>query len=88
MSKQRKVPLRKCVATQEMFPKQALIRIVKTKEGQIFVDPTGKKNGRGAYISKSIDAIHKAEKTHALDKHLETQIPQEIYEELKQLIEG
>lgn len=86
MVKQKKVPLRKCVVTQEMMPKQSLIRVVKTKEGEVFVDPTGKKNGRGAYVSKKLEVIDQAEKHHALQKHLEIEIPSEIYQELKDLI--
>lgn len=50
----KKVPLRKCVATGEQLPKKELIRIVKNKEGEVSVDPTGKKNGRGAYLKRSL----------------------------------
>lgn len=56
----KKVPLRKCVATGEQLPKKELIRIVKNKEGEVSVDPTGKKNGRGAYLKRSLDAIELA----------------------------
>ena len=58
----KKVPLRKCVATGEQLPKKELIRIVKNKEGEVSVDPTGKKNGRGAYLKRSLDAIELAKK--------------------------
>ncbi|MFC4404539.1 RNase P modulator RnpM [Gracilibacillus xinjiangensis] len=88
MSKQRKIPLRKCVVTQEMLPKKSLIRVVKTKEGEVFVDPTGKKNGRGAYLSKDVDVIKKAEKTKTLDRQLDIAIPDEIYQQLIMEIEG
>ncbi|MDX8046978.1 YlxR family protein [Gracilibacillus sp. S3-1-1] len=88
MAKKRKVPLRKCVVTQEMLPKGSLIRVVKTKEGEVFVDPTGKKNGRGAYVSKDVKVIDLAEQNAALEKHLEIKIPQEIYAELRTQIEG
>ncbi|WP_018932632.1 RNase P modulator RnpM [Gracilibacillus lacisalsi] len=88
MAKKRKVPLRKCVVTQEMMPKGSLIRVVKTKEGEVFVDPTGKRNGRGAYVSKDLQVIDKAEKNGALEKQLEIKIPQEIYDELRKQIEG
>ncbi|QGH34574.1 DUF448 domain-containing protein [Gracilibacillus salitolerans] len=88
MTKKRKVPLRKCVVTQEMLPKGSLIRVVKTKEGGVFVDPTGKKNGRGAYVSKDLQVISQAEKNGALEKQLEIKIPQEIYDELRTQIEG
>ena len=88
MTKKRKVPLRKCVVTHEMFPKKDLIRVVKTKEAEVFVDPTGKKNGRGAYVSKRLDTINKAEQNNSLAKHLEIEIPAEIYEQLRQEVEG
>lgn len=79
----KKVPLRKCVATGEQLPKKELIRIVKNKEGEVSVDPTGKKNGRGAYLKRSLDAIELAEKKKILNRVLDTEIPEEIYEELK-----
>ena len=79
----KKVPLRKCVATGEQLPKKELIRIVKNKEGEVSVDPTGKKNGRGAYLKRSLDAIELAKKIKILNRVLDTEIPEEIYEELK-----
>ena len=85
--KTRKIPLRTCVITKEQLPKQELLRIVRTKEGEVLVDETGKANGRGAYIKKDLEVLEKAKKTKALDKHLETTISEEIYEELKNIIE-
>lgn len=79
----RKIPLRKCVATQEQLPKKELIRIVRNKEGQVFVDPTGKMNGRGAYLKKSLEAIEIAQKKGVLKKALNAEIPDSIFEELK-----
>lgn len=79
----KKVPLRKCVATGEQLPKKELIRIVKNKEGEVSVDPTGKKNGRGAYLKRSLDTIELAKKKKILNRVLDTEIPEEIYEELK-----
>ena len=79
---QKKIPLRKCVATGEMLPKKEMIRVVRSKEGELFVDLTGKKSGRGAYVSKSEDAIDLARKKKVLDKQLEVKVPDEIYEEL------
>ena len=79
----RKIPIRKCVVTQERFPKKELIRVVRTPEGEIVVDPTGKKNGHGAYVSRSKQTIEKARKNHALDRALETTIPQEIFDQLE-----
>lgn len=86
--KNKKVPLRKCIVTQEMKPKQALIRIVHNKDGEVFVDPTGKKNGRGAYISNSLEVVEKAEKSNILDRHLQTKVDKSVYQQLKQVIEG
>ena len=86
--KTRKTPLRKCVATNEMKPKQDLIRIVRNKEGDVFVDPTGKQNGRGAYISLDQSAIDKAEKSQVLTKHLNAEIPASVYTELRELAKG
>ena len=82
----KKVPLRKCVATGEQLPKKELIRVVKNKEGQVFVDPTGKMNGRGAYLKKSLGAIEIAQKKAILKRSLEIDIPNEIYEELKSYV--
>lgn len=79
---QKKIPLRKCVATGEMHPKKEMIRVVRSKEGEVSVDLTGKKSGRGAYVSKSEDVIATARKKKVLDKLLEVKIPEEIYDEL------
>ena len=84
--KTRKIPMRKCVVTNERLPKKALIRIVKNKENEVFVDPTGKKNGRGAYIKLAKDVIDKAKKSKVLNKHLETEIPDNVYEDLYSLL--
>ena len=86
--KQRKVPLRKCVITNEKLPKQELIRVVKNKEGLISVDLSGKLNGRGAYLKRDKAVILKAQKTKKLDRHLETTIPEAIYTELLNLFEN
>jgi uncharacterized protein len=86
MSTNKKIPLRKCVATGEMLPKKAMIRVVRSKEGEVSVDPTGKKSGRGAYVSKSEEAVELARKKNILERQLEAKIPDEIYEELITLI--
>ncbi len=78
----KKIPMRKCVATNEQLPKCDLIRVVRSKEGELFVDATGKKNGRGAYLKRSKEAIELAKKKGALKRALEVDIPDEIYEEL------
>ncbi|MHA6251258.1 RNase P modulator RnpM [Oceanobacillus sp. CAU 1775] len=83
MAINRKVPERKCVITGEMKPKKELIRIVRNKEGEVFVDATGKKNGRGAYLTRSIEVVDQAEETQILNKQLNTIIDASIYEELR-----
>jgi len=82
----KKVPLRKCVATGEMLPKKEMIRVVRSKEGEVSVDVSGKKPGRGAYVSKSEQAIDLARKKNVLGHQLDVKIPEEIYEELILLI--
>ena len=79
----RKVPLRKCVATGEQVPKKELIRIVRNKEGEVFVDVTGRMNGRGAYLKKSKEALIIAKKRNVLGRSLDVTIPEEIYRELE-----
>jgi predicted RNA-binding protein YlxR (DUF448 family) len=70
------------VATGEQLPKKELIRVVKNKEGEVFVDPTGKKNGRGAYLKRSRSAVELAKKKNVLKRVLDIDIPDSIYEEL------
>lgn len=86
MAIQKKVPLRKCVATGEMLPKKSMIRVVRSKEGEVSVDVTGKKSGRGAYVSKSEQAVEIARKKNVLGHQLEAQVPEEVYEELLRVI--
>lgn len=87
MATQKKIPLRKCVATGEMKPKKEMIRIVRSKDGEVSIDPKGKKSGRGAYLSKDKDAILQAKKKNILANHLETSIDESIYDELLRFIE-
>ena len=82
----KKVPMRSCVVTLEKCEKKDLIRVVRTNESEVLVDLTGKMNGRGAYIKKDIDVLKKAQKSKALDKHLEVEVPLSIYEELENII--
>lgn len=84
--KVRKIPLRSCVVTREKLPKMQLVRVVKDNEGHVTVDLTGKANGRGAYLKKDLEVFEKAKKTKALNHHLETEIPDQIFEELKSLL--
>ena len=85
--KVKKVPLRTCVITKESLPKQELLRIVRTPEMEVKVDETGKLNGRGAYIKKSLEVLEKAKKSKLLEKRLECSIDESIYEEIKNIIE-
>ena len=85
--KTRKIPLRTCVITHESLPKSELLRIVRTKEGYVEVDETGKLNGRGAYIKKDISVLEKAIKSNILEKRLECTIDDSVYEEIKKIIE-
>ncbi len=86
--KKHKIPLRKCIVTNEKLPKKELIRVVKNKEGIVTVDLSGKSNGRGAYLKRSEAVILKAQKTKKLDRHLEVTIPESIYKELLSLFEN
>ncbi|MBR4672495.1 MAG: YlxR family protein [Bacilli bacterium] len=82
MLKEKKIPLRSCVITREKFPKKELLRVVRTPEGEVKLDLTGKMNGHGAYIKKDKDVIEKAMKNKALDKYLETTISEDVYQEM------
>lgn len=84
----KKIPMRMCTACREMKPKRELVRIVKTPEGEIRLDLTGKLNGRGAYICKSVDCLKKAEKTGALSRAFSCQVSPEIYQQLAQELES
>ncbi len=82
----KKIPMRRCLATNQSFPKKELLRIVRTPEGEVKVDLTGKLNGKGAYISRSMEALELARKKKVLAKALETEIPDSVYEEIEQVI--
>lgn len=84
--KAKKIPMRTCVVTKEKREKKDLLRIVRTPEGEVIIDLTGKSNGRGAYITKSIEVLEKAKKTKALDKNLEVEIPSSIYQKIENII--
>ena len=79
--------MRKCVATGEMKPKKELVRIVRSKEGDVSIDLTGKKSGRGAYLSMDKEAVLLAKKKNTLSNLLGVSINDSIYEELLELIE-
>ncbi len=82
----KKIPKRTCIGCNETKEKKELIRIVKNKEGAIFVDKTGKANGRGAYLCDNQECLEKAIKTKRLERTFEMAIDPKIYEELKQVL--
>jgi uncharacterized protein len=84
--KVKKIPQRMCTGCMEMKPKKELIRVVRSKEGEVSIDLIGKKPGRGAYICKAQECLAKAFKTKRLEKNLETHISEEIYSRLKEEI--
>ena len=83
---EKKVPLRKCLGCDEMIGKKGLLRIVRNKEGEISLDLTGKKSGRGAYICKDAECFALAKKKRSLERALKCRIPDEVYEQLEQEI--
>lgn len=88
MQKPRKIPQRQCVGCREMKEKKALLRIVRTPEGQILLDGTGKKSGRGAYVCPDPACLKKARKNRSLERAFDTAIPPEVYDALEAQMEG
>ena len=87
MEKIKKAPMRKCLGCMESFPKKDLIRVVRTPEGEITLDFIGKKSGRGAYICYDVKCLKKARKSKRIDKSLDTEIPEEIYDKMESELE-
>lgn len=87
MVKQRKIPQRKCVITNELKPKKDMIRIVCNKEKEVSIDPTGKKNGRGAYVTIDKTIIEQAAERKVLNKVFGMNVEPAVYEELLSLVE-
>lgn len=84
--RERKIPMRKCTGCGEMKPKIELIRVVKSPEGDVSLDLTGKKSGRGAYVCRSSECFDKARKAKRFEKAFETSIPESVYDDMaKQL---
>ena len=81
---QKKLPTRKCTGCGEHFPKNTLIRVLRTPEGEITLDLKGKMSGRGAYVCKSVACFKKARKARRIEQALECSIPEEIYERMEQ----
>lgn len=86
MNKVKKVPMRTCVVTKEVLPKKELVRVTATKEGVVSVDTTGKAHGRGAYVKLDKEVILKAQKHKILDRKLEVEVPDEVYQTLLGLL--
>ena len=84
---QKKIPQRQCMGCRERMDKKDLIRVVRTPEGNVQLDFSGKCNGRGAYICPKAECLKKAQKAKALDRSLDVTIPQEVYERLEKEIE-
>lgn len=82
----KKKPMRSCIVTMEKLEKSNLIRIVKNKNNEIFIDLTGKANGRGVYLKKDLSVINTCIKNKILDKKLEVEIPESIYKELVDMV--
>ena len=84
----RKVPMRQCVGCHNMVSKREMIRVIKTSDGEILLDATGKKNGRGAYICNSKECLEKAIKSKSLERSLKAKSPSEIYDSLKEELDN
>lgn len=84
----KKLPLRMCVGCGEMKPKKALVRIVKNKEDEIFVDLTGKAGGRGAYVCRDAGCLAKAQKSRRLERAFSGKIPDDVYLRLEEELKG
>lgn len=83
----RKIPMRTCVVTREKLPKNELIRIVRTPEGTVIIDNTGKANGRGAYLKKEKEVFLKAKKNKILNRMLEVEVPDKVFDDLNDLLD-
>ena len=86
--KQKKIPLRQCLGCNEHKPKKELLRVVKTPEGEIALDFTGKKSGRGAYICRDVKCLKRARKSGRIDRSLGVSIPEEVYNGMESELEN
>lgn len=87
MSTARKIPLRQCIGCGESKNKKEMIRVLKTPEGEFTIDATGRKNGRGAYLCRSMECFEKAVKGKGLERSFKMAIPKEVYETLQKEME-
>ena len=79
----KRTPLRMCTGCGEMKAKKELVRVVRSKEGEISLDLTGKKSGRGAYVCHSLDCLKKARKSRRIESSFQCQIPDEVYDSME-----
>ena len=82
----KKIPLRTCVVTKEKLPKKDLVRVVRTPEGNVIIDESGRTNGRGAYLKKDLEVFKKAKQNKILNRHLEIEVPDSIFDELGSML--
>ena len=87
-STQRKTPERQCLGCNEHRPKKELLRVVRTPEGEIVLDFTGKRSGRGAYICHNVDCLKKARKSKRIDRSLNVCVPEEVYDRMERELDN
>ena len=85
---QKRTPMRMCTGCGEMKPKKELVRVVKSQDGEIALDLTGKKAGRGAYVCRDIECLQKARKARRLEKAFSCRIPDEVYDRMEEELQG
>lgn len=85
--KKKKIPMRRCIASNEMKPKKDMLRLVRTPEMELLMDPTGKKNGRGAYISLEPELVKKAQTQKLIERQFEMEVSDTFYQELYDYVE-
>ena len=86
--KAKKIPMRQCMGCNEHKPKPELLRVVRSPEGAVALDFTGKKSGRGAYICREVKCLQKARRSHRLERVLECEIPDAVYDEMERELTG
>ena len=84
MENNKREKLRQCIGCRRVRPKQEMLRVIRTPEGAVEIDRTGRKNGRGAYLCRSMDCLEKAIRSRGLERSLKVKIPDEVYETLKE----
>ena len=86
--KVKKIPMRMCIACHEMKPKKEMIRVVRSPDGEVSIDLTGKKSGRGAYICRDLECLKKARKSKRIERSLAVSIPDEVYDRMEAELGG